>query len=241
MKPIIFSTPMVQAILDGRKTQTRRVINSPGNHPHLDRLLCDWGLSDIPKLWIEDHSLWHPWPRKPVKGDWIWTLQSDVDDTFDHVFKCPYGQKSSTLWVREAWKAVELPNGNDGIRYKADNTFLSIPNRRDVAELWLKYWNGGELWRPSIHMPRWAARLFLEITDVRVERVQDISEEDAIAEGVEAWHSDIPQIEKYNRSGGSYRNGFHKLWDSINAKRGYSWAVNPWCWVIKFIKLTGHE
>ncbi len=169
-KPILFSGEMVRAILDGRKTQTRRVVRRE-HIPFVHSLLAGW-----------------------ISGRW------------SHL-PLPYGRPGDQLWVRETW--LEDTVGN--IRYRA--------TERAVQD-------GNWKWRPSIFMPRWASRISLEVTAVRVERVRDISEEDARAEGVDS----IVATDTYS----SYRMGFRKLWDSINAKRGYSWESNPWVWVVEF-------
>jgi len=139
------------------------------------------------------------------------------------------------LWVRETWRAVELDNGNDGILYKADNHFKSIENSQAAADLWCdayadrKY---GNKWRPSIFMPRWASRIALAVTDVRVERLQEISEEDAIAEGLQ---KEVISVGYQNDSVTlRARPKFVYLWDKINSDRGYSFESNPWVWVISF-------
>lgn len=186
--PILFTGEMVRAILDGRKTQTRRVV----------------------KL-------------RPPYGDGL--------------MPCPYGAPGDLLWVREAWHPVVAHGcvmntcdcGDVNVFYRAsDPNRQSEPrffNDRDIPGEWCiprAAKNGG--WVPGIFMPRWASRILLRVTDVRVERVQEISEEDARAEGVEGigprqrW-----AIER-----------FRALWDSVNAKRGYGWDVNPWVWVVGF-------
>ena len=123
--------------------------------------------------------------------------------------KCPYGAPGDRLWVRETWDT-------DGktIAYRAttpETTTDPEPMR----------------WRPSIHMPRWASRLTLAVTSVRVERVQEITEADARAEGIEPQRSDYSGEDSNSLQ-------FRDLWDSINAARGYGWAVNPWVWVVEF-------
>jgi hypothetical protein len=134
--------------------------------------------------------------------------------------KCPYGKPGDRLWVRETFTYDEYENidGGSGIRegtleYKADSD-------RKIG------------WRTSIHMPRWASRILLEITDIRVERVQDISESDVIKEGcgLQRWSGD--EFYKWPKTA-----GFAELWDSINKKRGYGWDVNPWVWVISFKRI----
>lgn len=141
---------------------------------------------------------------------------------------CPYGKPGDTLWVREAWGI-----GGSGylvdptLNYRADGAQRPLdPDlnhmRPEVAKVFAKGW------RPSIHMPRWASRITLQVTDVRVERVQDISEEDARAEGV---------IEEpvYCAKHGRLACSFAILWDSIHKEgSGFSWDQNPWVWVVKF-------
>lgn len=176
-RPIIFSTPMIRAILDGRKTQTRRVAKDPAR--------CEW-------------------------LDGMWTA-------------CPYGCVGDRLWVREAiyhcngkW---QQPN-QEWIRYKATD-------KQPDADWPL---------RPSIHMPRWASRIALEIVEVRVERVQDITEVDAKAEGVHGeYPADRPPTAIFS---GPYRAQFSRLWNSINAKRGFEWAKNPYVWVVSFRRIN---
>jgi hypothetical protein len=131
-------------------------------------------------------------------------------------FCCPYGQSGDLLWVRETWKPHVDKTVHTPAIYRADYTHDRLADSLGP-------------WRPSIHMPRWASRLTLHLTDVRVQRVQEISEEDAQAEGVEAMYlDDLGQTWK------SYRRGFESIWDSINAKRGYGWTANPWIWALTF-------
>ncbi len=156
---------------------------------------------------------------------------------------CPYGQPGDRLWVRETW-------GHDGpdletVRRRLedaipfDNTYGPFYRATEAAPDTIR-------WRPSIHMPKWAARIWLEVTGVRVERLQDISEDDAIAEGVrrhQSWGGAISyrvdglDLKGYQTFKAS--DAFCALWDSLNAKRGYGWKVNPWVWVIKFRRLSG--
>jgi hypothetical protein len=201
-RPILFSAPMARAILAGSKTQTRRVVQYV-NYWHIDRHISDWHLS-----------------MPPILADGVATfeLQSDVDDTRNVAVRCPYGQPGDLLWVRETWAVRKLQAGY-WVEYKADSKNARAPEEVDAFALFTV-----GTWRPSIFMPRWASRLTLRITEVRVERVQDISETDAMDEGVD-----------YRRDfGESYRDAFAALWDDINAKRGYGWDVNPWVWVISF-------
>jgi hypothetical protein len=209
-RPVIFNGEMVRAILDGRKTQTRRVIAnvSPDN--------C------IPL-------------QKPTKTkDGIYT---HVMDAPGHGL-CPFGQVGDRLWVRETWADVNH-DGHPAIAYRADCGLRVIgeddgeeedPN---LEKYWFAQWyadliSGAEgNWRPSIHMPRWASRILLEITAVRVERLNDISHDDAKAEGC-----------CYGRGGGvpdfavTPADHFPTLWASIYGEE--SWRANPWVWVIEF-------
>ena len=180
-RPILFSGSMVRALLDGRKTMTRRVCKELDHTA--ERLAVEWASTH-----------------------------------------CPYGVPGDRLWVRETWRngtpMLNGPDLNGAVAYRAD------------------YPDSGHLikWRPSIFMPRRASRITLEIVSVRVERVQDISEADAKAEGVRqpvpgSWYRHVKRD--------CYRCGFEALWDSINAKRGYGWDVNPWVWIIEFKQIGG--
>lgn len=158
------------------------------------------------------------------------------------IFACPYGQPGDRLWVREAWGRRDLDPGKPGDAwYRADwKTGPYIQGLR---------------WRPSIHMPRWASRITLEIESIAVQRVQEIKPDGAIAEGATEWGEEEGQRRNYDKSGkrrnvplgpsifdGRKRgvpylvNAFAELWDSINAKRGFGWKKNPWVWVVEFRK-----
>lgn len=166
-RPINFSDTMVRAILEGRKTQTRRAVKNIKPNDYID---------------IGPHTEIHV-------AD-LWSIG-----------RSPYGQPGDRLWVREAWAGTR-----DGrVIYRADPSL----DGADIA------WP----WRPSIHMSRGLSRLTLEITAIRVERIQDITVEDARAEGMQ---------------GARTLGDFSELWDSINAARGYGWEANPWVWVIEF-------
>ena len=205
--PIIFSGPMVRAILAGTKTQTRRVIKMR------DGSLCED--EDIPA---------YEGARVPYVMDFSKTFPrwQQLD--------CPHGVPGDSLWVREKWKCEELPeNGLDGVRYAADNSFIEIENTREASELWGEANRPGGKWRPSIFMPHWASRIALVIVNVRVERVQEISVDDIYAEGCRPISSDEDGSELYE--------WYSDLWDSINLKRGCGWEVNPYCWCLTFKKL----
>lgn len=198
-RPIIFSGPMVRAILEGRKTQTRRVIKGcverGGEYTH------------------ERHEQgWFP--------------------------RCPYGVPGDRLWVRETWRLIAWDGDvkTVGIDYPADGDSgcTNYVNRDDHLAIARRLLSRKK--RPSIHMPRWVSRITLEVAGVRVERVQEIAEADAIAEGI-----DVENVWGIGNAApdpdGGYTDpvtAFHKLWDSINAKRGYSWESNPFVWVVEF-------
>ncbi|MEM7398747.1 MAG: hypothetical protein AAF354_07385, partial [Pseudomonadota bacterium] len=197
-RPILMSGPMVRAVLDGRKTQTRRAVNP-----------------QPPVGW--DRNCWYSAP------DWGWTATPEPSQAW-HVVRCPYGQPGDRLWVREAWWQGLYrfaPDAIDPPELPEPAFFYRADKERNVS------------WKPSIHMPRWASRLTLTLTDVRVERVQDISEEDAKTEGAAKLVMD-DDSRFYEDDGGTYRTGFAGLWEHINAKRGYGWDTNPWAWALSF-------
>ena len=199
--PILFSDPMVRAIREGRKTQTRRVM----------RPQPTTGL----RFGV------------PVKGD-----GQSVREV-----RCPYGQPGDRLWVREAWDFRSWETDKIRVVYRADGEQRDFSPPKDWHPMVYNY----ERWRPSIHMPRWASRIDLEVETVRVERLQDISEEDAKAEGAEAKRWDELRQFSLSLLGGvgapipkapQFRYGYYELWNSINAKRGLGWDMNPWVWVL---------
>jgi hypothetical protein len=188
--PILFNGEMVRAILEGRKTQTRRVI--------------------LPQPTKQDGKTW-----LALIGDnaYMYSGQKPNGEFWQMpIFKCPYGQPGDRLWVRETWREVgsammsddSIPKLKCDVRYCADDP-LDGP------------------WRPSIHMPRWASRITLEVVAVRVEKIQDITPNDCRAEGMPATNTDI-----------GARYAFGMLWNIINASRGYGWDANPFVWVVEF-------
>lgn len=202
-RPILFSAPMVRAILDGSKTQTRRVMKP------------------------------QPWAR-PEPEDGLWRLYAG--DEGMEPFPCRYGQVGDRLWVRESIlmpRAITERLLRDGADtwprcvYCADGSWhgkaepmMSVKDAAwEVGDWKSRGWRG----RSSIHMPRWACRIELEITEVRVQRLQDIDGPDAWAEGIP--HS--PEVNPVHE--------FEDLWQSINGAG--SWALNPWVWVIGLRRL----
>lgn len=228
-KPIIFSGESVRAILDGKKTQTRRVIN-PQPPQIFDKIPATF------KCMIGDFALW-----ENGFADW----QNKVPR-----------QPGDKLWVRETWA-----RRGDKYYYRADSNCEEIRSRADcecpknqpvtaVCEL-CEAVDGYVKWHSPLFMPREAARIFLRVTNVRVERVQDISDSDAKAEGCTGIACNHPNI---TYSGGMaactdcMNTGwleppsveYAQLWDKLNAKRGYSWETNPFVWVIEFERITDY-
>lgn len=217
---ILMSAPMVRAILAGTKTQTRRgVLGATG------------------AFW--DHAAWRPVLSPDGSGIVEWA--TDGGTAPGPQPKAPHGPVGRRLWVRETWRTEELQSGQDGVRFAADDVFAPIDNTEGAAEDWVIAHNNGARaakWKPSIHMPRWASRITLEVTRVRVERVGDISEEDALAEGF-ADHAREPPDEDPREVGyqehvpGAFaRERFADLWDEFNGAG--SFAASPWVWVYDF-------
>lgn len=188
--PILFSDAMVRAILEGRKTQTRRVVKL---NPLItfDRFEGGLFFSKDSRLGIAPRNF--------------------------------YGQPGDRLWVREtfAYDVADYPDGRSAEAY----VYRATTDCED-------YFKGK--WTPSIYMPRCASRLTLKITEVSVQRVQEISEQDAKAEGVDFVKNFPEQTESYL----PFRAEFGQLWDSINDKRGFGWDKNPWVWCISFKRIS---
>lgn len=224
-RPIMFSGPMVRAILDGRKTQTRRVVKpQPPGGVEIARL----GGDRLPST------------GEPMKYHAMTVGQAE--DT--QWYSSPYGVPGDRLWVRETWKAGcewddEKPSEIDGthcdggdIYYPADGRFLAHGYDGQTKDLGTAA--SADVFgkpRSPLYMPRWASRILLEVTDVRLERVQDISYHDVLAEGISTPNRE--SIEFALQAG----QDFQALWDSINAKRGHSWESNPWVWVVEFKRI----
>ncbi len=183
-KPILFSTEMVQAIIEGRKTQTRRAL----------------------KYYVSD--------QHPLRQTAKWMKDNST---------CPYGNINDVLWVRECYCIWD-----DGtFKYKTQSTCDTYGWKDTMIDKGIK-------WKPSIHMPKSACRLFLKIKDVRVERLQDISKADAWAEGVKEIEKNEAYFDYMNEAG-SYataKGSFFSLWKSINGEDSFD--ANPWVWVIEF-------
>jgi hypothetical protein len=211
-RPIIFTGESVRAILDGRKTQTRRVVRDDPNAARI------W--------WTEVHEM------VPGGGFYVgWVRDSGAPLLLPVC--CPYGVPGDRLWVREAWA---LPPRYDPIRHgdlKSPPSIGPVCFAADYSGR--SAWEDQRGWRSPMFMPRWASRLTLEVTEVRVQRLQDITEEDARAEGVveQASAACVQWSLDSLHWHGSPRLAFWKGWDSINGKRA-PWASNPWVWAISF-------
>jgi hypothetical protein len=253
-RPILFSAPMVRALLAGRKTQTRRVVS--------ERAKSGPRFNQSPDVWV-----------------WIDGVFRSLLGGREHPVACPYGAPGDRLWVRETWRPYSWHEDNPiGIEFAADGARMEDLGALDATgyEHWYERvvlscteecqskgliadeggnysWSEGESplrWRLSIHMPRWASRITLEITQVRAERVQEISEADAIAEGCAeepVTTDDIEAMvaERFDETAAlavalgpgtiTAKGGYAFLWDQINGERpGCAWSDNPWVWVVEF-------
>lgn len=226
-RPILFSAPMVRALLDGSKTQTRRVIkgltadtaSAMDANPDMAVALNDDGYGGM--------------------------YQAGRGTVFSIPLpRCPYGVPGDRLWVRETWQFSDWTyDGEPYVRYAADNAVRGFfggdaPDDERLVETWATLSRSENYsidnkaadrkWRPSIFMPRWACRLTLKITDVRVERLHDIREPDAIAEGItrgkNGWYQPM--------SCSNARWAYSELWNQINGLG--AWDANPWVWVVSF-------
>ncbi|HGM4916871.1 TPA: hypothetical protein ACKPYE_006242 [Pseudomonas aeruginosa] len=211
---------MVRAILEGRKTVTRRIAK-PVKHPDLGNIYAPGAL-------VLEHEPQHVVDRA-----------------------CPYGQPGDRLWVRETWTDVNMC-GAPALAYRADEDIRDLMEEPGFLDdrgafnyddprvkpypfaCWYAELDQAR-WRPSIHMPRWASRILLEITSVRVERLQDISEEQAIAEGPPGLAFPAPPGSHWVTEDGR-RRAFMRLWDDVNGAG--AWDANPWVWVVEFKRVT---
>lgn len=223
---MIFNGEMVRAILDGRKTQTRRPIK--------------WKQTRFTEIGErEDGSKW-PWSE-------------DAEHACDFWHPCPFGAVGDRIWVRETFAALE-PGSYEQVKPQeghCQDLRYAATDRLAKSDADIR----GYKWVPSIHMPRWASRILLEITDVRVERLNAISEEDAQREGVHTevwdqtvvarnyaardeffqfWSEDMPHYVEMNQL---YRSSFRSLWEYIYGSE--NWLANPWVWVIEFKRVEG--
>lgn len=215
-RPILFSGPMVRAILDGRKTQTRRILHIPPG----------WDLGTAERESCRLGMITSPHPKKNRFGAFVHKEIHPGSGKCQHdIVPCKYGKPGDRLWVRES--LVLWPGSMD---YKADG--VPVPINTSSHQQWSWFQNYKNASCPSIHMPRWASRIALEICDVRVERLNAIREEDAKAEGATPIHE--PNEMRWQHYS-PYGVGFTQLWESINGPG--SWDANPWVWVVEFRRL----
>lgn len=213
-RPIIFSAPMVRAILEGSKTQTRRVVKWPAwMQPHPEVFASD--LRDGQEVWYV------PGGDQPSKA-----------------MRCPYGQPGDRLWVRETFLHVTKME-NECFVVDDDENYVEETWYRADRKAYSYHPDGSEEsteaipWKPSIHMPRTASRITLEVTEVRVERLQDISHIDAMAEGCSTGSWTIAEGPRPDAPFGSNAvKRYRLLWESINGPG--SWEANPSVWVVEF-------
>ncbi len=209
-RPILFSAPMVRALLAGTKTQTRRLLKLPK----------EYAAGDLSKAFPDNTS--------PFGA----CLKVPLDDTTQRVF-CPHGSPGGRLWVRETtiiapknWADAPPVNRTGIIDNEGEERLVqylaTTPDREAADDFGLKA-------TPSIFMPRWACRIRLEITGVRVERLNEISPDDACAEGIEEWQREQKLV-------GYPTTAYARGWDTINGAG--SWAKNPWVWVITFKRVA---
>jgi hypothetical protein len=199
-RPILFSGPMVRAILDGSKTQTRRIVKPS----------C---------VIIVDAGGYH-WPFKTA-------------GRFSHAIDCPFGRPGDRLWVRETFCMAGEHGSYDAApadgRPRWPDSLPTIHRCFYRATEQGVDFDHGEGWKPSIHMPRWASRITLEIVSIRVERLHEITRGDCMAEGCP-----FPNIARET----SPQQWFADLWKTINTKPGKTWDDNPWVWVIEFKRVA---
>lgn len=234
-RPILFSAPMIRALLAGTKTQTRRILKVPHENPLGKWEVLPWG---------------GPNGGRTRDGKTV-PYQNVIGHTrTGEIIACPYGQPGDRLWVRETWRigedvgegwSLDSEPGDLHLIYDADGArdYRSFPedyrwpsngkvvhNSEGTPDHWISY---GSF--PSIFLPRWASRITLEITAVRVERLQDISEADARAEGCTGhWVEEAPAADQA-------RFDYRELWEQINGPG--SWDANPWVWVVSFKRVKG--
>ncbi|MFC0204692.1 hypothetical protein [Novosphingobium soli] len=259
-KGIIFSAPMVRALIAGRKTQTRRLLKpQPG----------DTGAAGKRVDHVGDYCT-----GAPQHGQaYYWRANGSWNSS--ERFHLPYAS-GDRLYVREACRAEELSeDGMDGVRFLANDAFLPIGNDPSAGLKWLKLFNYGQKEGasptglrgkgvPSIHMPRWASRLWLAVTEVRVQRLQDCSEADAKAEGV-VWQDPTEEDYRWARQEGipvsdmegvwtvpgmkavgadvwgvDPQQAYHMLWNSLHTAEGERWVDNPWVVAVTFEVYQGN-
>lgn len=245
-RPILFSAPMVKALLAGKKTQTRRVVK-PSIVPHLE---WQGGSSDdnsefdflglMYDKWRDDNG-------KEMPAEWLAYCNEYPEEGVIPIGQ-GYGAVGDQLWVREAFSCI---GNEDGFHVDASGNICELERAQRIYKasavqkpdnygLWTspEGFDFDGRWTPSIFMPRWASRITLEITAIRIERLNEISESDAIAEGVPTHiYKEKMGYGTYFRPTKTAKDSFKQLWESINGAD--SWAENPWVWVVEFKVIEG--
>lgn len=225
-RPILFSGPMVRALLDGRKTQTRRIVKL-----------------DVPAdahevfFWSGEALRRAGWANVSEPG--LWARRNGRDGYIQHIGRCPYGVPGDRLWVKETWRPrrTVFPWDLD-VTYAADGAVRTIEDGEFGDKDWTMPKAAARGNVSPLFMPRWASRLTLTITDVRVERLQDISEADAEAEGIREPSIGPIHMVSAEACGQIDRDTapalflWEMLWKSINGDE--SWNANPWVWAVTF-------
>jgi len=248
-RSVIFSAEDVRATLAGRKTQFRRALKQQPAEHH-------WSALPGYRHDVAFHAVDGGGAARSIHSHQIPGRERAFD--LGEWIRCPYGAPGDRLWVREKWSTEELScededevaAGTDGVRF-ADGAFRAIENTLWASSVWLVQHRAfaarGGRWRSPVHMPRWASRLTLEVTAVRVERLQDISDADAKAEGARHFQV-LPGCDPYGSAPrwsceeptntdeclGSARMAFANLWNKL----GGDWDANPWTWVVSFRVVT---
>lgn len=218
---MLFSAPMVRAILAGTKTQTRRVVKP---QPPCG---CSYSINGA-----QSHALCF----KSETTTWV----APTPKSTDHRLQCPYGQPGERIWVRETWAAwSSFSDEADEVEGTAQDLVERGISRAHISYR-ADYQTHADRWRPSIFMPRWASRITLEIVSMRVERLQEISEADALAEGLypnpKYAHAKLYTWDGIQGNSNNPIYAYQLLWESINGAG--SWELNPWVWVVEFKRIN---
>jgi hypothetical protein len=204
-QPIIFTGESIPVIFEGRKTQTRRIVKP---QPPKGAYLAHYST---------------------VSPDWTWAVAPWTTTRR----RCPYGRPGDRLWVKEAWLYVGPGSGSS---LPDDEALIKLPENQLVSNCWYRATYDGSqslMWSNSRYMPRWASQIDLEVTGIRAERLQNITEQDIRAEGVEP----PDDLGTQDRARWDAREAFAALWESIHGKG--AWERNPWVWVIEFKQVGG--